>query len=359
MEENIFINNPKNELPSFASVTMESPSNIALVKYWGKKEIQIPTNPSISFTLKNCKTTTTVKFQKGSKKLNDILVENKIEKSFTPKIEKYLSLINQYCPFLENFELTISTSNTFPHSSGIASSASGFSALSMCIVQFEQKICDYSESFKLQKASFLSRIGSGSASRSIYGPMAIWGENKTNNHCSNLFATMHDKVNDIFKDFQDTVLLIDKGQKQVSSTVGHNLMIDHPYSDERFKQARKNLNSIIQILESGNLNDFIRIVEHEALSLHAMMMTSNPYFILMKPGTIEVIQKVWEFRRATKSPICFTLDAGANVHLLYPKSESKRVLNFVKEQLIGYCENQQYICDEIGIGPKLIEESYD
>ena len=63
--------------------------------------------------------------------------------------------------------------------------------------------------------------------------------------------------------------------------------------------------------------------------------------------------------RATKSPICFTLDAGANVHLLYPKSESKRVLNFVKEQLIGYCENQQYICDEIGTGPKLIEESYD
>lgn len=359
MEEKIFKNNPKNEPPLFASVTMESPSNIALIKYWGKKEIQIPTNPSISFTLKNCKTTTTVKFQKGSKKLNDVFINNKIEKSFNPKIEKYLSLINQYCPFLENFELTISTSNTFPHSSGIASSASGFSALSMCIVQFEQKICDYSDSFKLQKASFLSRIGSGSASRSIYGPMAIWGENINDNNCSNLYATMHDKVNGIFKDFQDTVLLIDKGQKQVSSTVGHNLMIDHPYSEERFKQARKNLNSIIQILQSGNLEDFIQIVEHEALSLHAMMMTSNPYFILMKPGTIEVVQKVWEFRRETKSPICFTLDAGANVHLLYPKSESKRVLHFVKEQLIGYCENQQYICDEIGTGPKLIEESYD
>jgi diphosphomevalonate decarboxylase len=359
MENTKFISNPKSIAPSAASITMESPSNIALVKYWGKKEVQIPTNPSISFTLKNCKTTTTLEFKKGSKKLNDIIVDNKIEKSFTPKIKKYLTLINKYCPFLENFELTISTTNTFPHSSGIASSASGFSALSMCIVQFEQKICDYSDSFKLQKASFLSRIGSGSASRSIYGPMAIWGENNKYNNCSNLYATVHEKVNVIFKDYQDTVLLIDKGQKQVSSTVGHNLMIDHPYSEERFKQARKNLNSIIDILESGNLVDFIQIVEHEALSLHAMMMTSNPYFILMKPGTIEVIQKIWEFRNATKSSVCFTLDAGANVHLLYPKSESERILKFVKEQLIGYCENQQYICDEIGTGPKLIEESYD
>ncbi len=359
MEDKKFINTPKSKASSIASITMESPSNIALVKYWGKKDIQIPTNPSISFTLKNCKTTTTLEFKEGNKRLNDIIVDNKTEKSFTPKIEKYLSLIIPYCPFLENYELTISTHNTFPHSSGIASSASGFSALSMCIVQFEQKICNYSDGFKLQKASFLSRIGSGSASRSIYGPMAIWGENNKFENCSDFYATAHNKINTIFKDFQDTVLLIDKGQKQVSSTVGHKLMINHPYAEERFNQAKKNLNSIVDILESGNLDDFIYLVEHEALSLHAMMMTSNPYFILMKAGTIEVIQKIWEFRNATKSSVCFTLDAGANVHLLYPKAETERVLAFVEEQLIGYCENQQYICDEIGTGPKLIKESYD
>ena len=359
MEDKQFVNISKGETPSIASVTMESPSNIALVKYWGKKEIQIPTNPSISFTLKNCKTTTTLVLKKGEKKLNDVLVDKRPEKSFTPKIEKYLSLISEYCPFLENYELSISTANTFPHSSGIASSASGFSALSMCIVQFEQRICNYSDNYKFQKASFLSRIGSGSASRSIYGPMAIWGENKTSNNCSDIYATEHEKINDVFKDYQDTVLLIDKGQKQVSSTVGHKLMINHPYAQERFDQAKQNLSSILDILESGDLKKFIHIVEHEALSLHAMMMTSSPYFILMKPGTIEVIQKIWEFRNATNSSVCFTLDAGANVHLLYPKSETERIIAFVEEQLIGYCENQQYICDEIGTGPKLIEERYD
>ena len=125
------------------------------------------------------------------------------------------------------------------------------------------------------------------------------------------------------------------------------------------EQAKQNLSSILDILESGDLKKFIHIVEHEALSLHAMMMTSSPYFILMKPGTIEVIQKIWEFRNATNSSVCFTLDAGANVHLLYPKSETERIIAFVEEQLIGYCENQQYICDEIGTGPKLIEERYD
>ncbi|MBM77973.1 MAG: diphosphomevalonate decarboxylase [Crocinitomicaceae bacterium] len=359
MEEKSFINVPKNDTPIDASITMESPSNIALIKYWGKKEIQIPTNPSISFTLKNCKTTTTLFLKKGLKKLNNVIVDGKTKHSFTAKIEKYFSLIQSYCPFLENYEITISTSNTFPHSSGIASSASGFSALSMCIVQFEQKLCHYSDEFKFKKASFLSRIGSGSASRSIYGPMAIWGKNNTNNICSDLYATPHNKIHDVFKDFQDTVLLIDKGQKQVSSTVGHKLMVNHPYAKERFSQAKQNLNSILNILCSGNLEDFIQLVEHEALSLHAMMMTSNPYFILMKPGTIETIHKIWEFRKTTKTPLCFTLDAGANVHLLYPKSESNRIMAFVEDQLIGYCENQQYICDEIGTGPKLIEESYD
>ena len=86
MEEKSFINPPKNDTPIDASITMESPSNIALVKYWGKKEIQIPTNPSISFTLKNCKTTTNLSLKKGLKKLNDVIVDGKTKHSFTAKI---------------------------------------------------------------------------------------------------------------------------------------------------------------------------------------------------------------------------------------------------------------------------------
>ena len=92
------------------------------------------------------------------------------------------------------------------------------------------------------------------------------------------------------------------------------------------------------------------LVESEALSLHAMMMTSMPYFILMKPNTLEIINKIWKFRSETQSPVCFTLDAGANVHVLYPENVKEKVLQFIQHELVGYCQNGQYICDEIGNG---------
>ena len=87
--------------------------------------------------------------------------------------------------------------------------------------------------------------------------------------------------------------MVDKGEKQVSSTVGHNLMHDHPFAQERFKQTDKNLSKLKNVLKEGDLNKFIEIVESEALTLHAMMMTSMPYFILMKPNTLEIINKIW------------------------------------------------------------------
>jgi diphosphomevalonate decarboxylase len=145
-------------------------------------------------------------------------------------------------------------------------------------------------------------------------------------------------------------LLVDKGEKQVSSTVGHDLMHNHPYSEQRFLQAHSNLSKIKSVLENGNLEEFIKIVESEALTLHAMMMSSFPYFILMKPNTLEIINKIWNYRNETKIPVCFTLDAGANVHVLYPENDRVAVLQFIKDELVGYCQNGQYICDEIGFG---------
>jgi diphosphomevalonate decarboxylase len=144
--------------------------------------------------------------------------------------------------------------------------------------------------------------------------------------------------------------LVDKGEKQVSSTVGHDLMHNHPYAERRFAQAHENLDQLSAVLENGNLDEFIAIVESEALTLHSMMMTSMPYFILMKPNTLEIINAIWKFRKETAIPVCFTLDAGANVHILYPKHVSDKVLEFITSKLVGYCQNGQYICDEIGMG---------
>jgi diphosphomevalonate decarboxylase len=75
----------------------------------------------------------------------------------------------------------------------------------------------------------------------------------------------------------------------------------------------------------------------------------------MKPNTLEIINKIWKFRNETKTPVCFTLDAGANVHVLYPENVRENVLQFIKDELVGYCQNGNYICDAIGNGSQLIQ----
>jgi diphosphomevalonate decarboxylase len=127
-------------------------------------------------------------------------------------------------------------------------------------------------------------------------------------------------------------------------------MKQHPFAEKRFEQAHQNLTALKKILTNGELTEFVQLVESEALTLHAMMMTSLPYFILMKPNTLEIIQKIWKFRDQTAIPVCFTLDAGANVHVLYPENFRVEVLQFIKNELVVYCQNGQYICDEIGEG---------
>jgi len=338
-------------------VTYRSPSNIALVKYWGKKANQIPANPSISFTLDACATTTSVAFTKLDSKAEDysfdLLFEGKSKEDFRPKIRTFLNRIEKYLPFLREYHFSIETSNTFPHSSGIASSASGMSALSLCLLQIERELQpEMTMAFFNQKASFLARLGSGSACRSIEGSLVQWGKHDTEGS-SDLYGIKYPyKVHQVFHEYHDTILLVDKGQKQVSSTLGHELMHDHPFAKNRFAQAHKNLTKLKSVFEEGNLEAFLKIVESEALTLHAMMMTSMPYFVLMKPNTLEIINKIWAFRQQSKTHVCFTLDAGANVHVLYPESEKEEVYEFIRNELVAYCENGQYICDRIGFGAK-------
>jgi diphosphomevalonate decarboxylase len=337
-------------------VTWQSPSNIALVKYWGKYDNQIPANPSISFTLNASNTTTTLSWKEKEADDNfdfEVWFEGQLEDSFRPKIEAFFKRINHMLPFLKRFSFKIETSNTFPHSSGIASSASGLSALSLCFASMAQSLnIPHDEDF-FRFASTLSRLGSGSASRSIFGNLVVWGKHLLIDGSSDNYATpLSSEVHQVFENFQDTILLVDKGEKQVSSTVGHGLMNDHPYASKRFEQASENLSKMKAILSSGDLDAFGNLVESEALTLHAMMMTSNPYFILMKPNTLRIIEEIWKFRKETKTPVYFTLDAGANVHMLFPEMVKNKVDTFTKSKLVGYCKNEEYICDQIGQGPK-------
>ena len=355
MEINHFISKNSNSPIAFQT-RWEAPSNIALIKYWGKTEPQIPKNPSLSFTLSSSVTKTEVIFTPKSEASFDFefSFEGVLKPDFHPKLNTFFERIKQYSPWLDLYSLKIDSSNSFPHSSGIASSASAMAALSLCIMDMEKELFpEFESELFIKKASFLARLGSGSASRSIEGPVTFWGKNSSRKESSDLFATPFGQtLHNVFKDYQDTILLVDKGSKPVSSTQGHQLMFDHPYATSRFIQAEQNLNTLASIMETGDLDGFIKIVESEALSLHAMMMTSSPYFILMQPQTLEIIQKIWQFRKETQIPICFTLDAGANVHLLYPMNTKPKVHSFIDDVLAGFCQNRQYLTDSVGTGAK-------
>ena len=354
--EKMFIENRVR--PVSGSSKWEAPSNIALVKYWGKFGAQYPKNPSMSFTLSKCVTQTSLAFKPKENSSSsfsfDFIFEGKPTPSFHPKIEAFLERIELYTPFVKTHHLTIESNNSFPHSSGIASSASGMSALALGIMSIEKEInSEISEDYFFKKASFLARLGSGSAARSIQGPLVSWGLSDAIDGSSDLFGTpFRSKIHTVFQDYQDTILLIDKGQKNVSSSLGHDLMNNHHYATTRFDQARKNVEDLKSILANGDLTAFVSLVESEALTLHALMMASKPYFILMHPNTLHVLNKVWAYRKENKSALCFTLDAGANVHLLYPKSEREAVLKYIKGELSVYCQNNQFIEDQIGSGAR-------
>lgn len=278
-------------------------------------------------------------------------VDNELNAAFTPKVLKFFLKIEKQFPWLHDYHIQIHTSNTFPHSSGIASSASAFSALALCLSHIHSQLSPDSEKLSLNDISSLARLGSGSACRSVAGGLMVWGEHPAFEGSSDLYAIQHSDVDAVFQSYKDAILLVHKGEKSVSSTLGHSLIDNHPFAERRFEKAESNMLKLKQILKEGDTAGFVDLVEAEALMLHAMMMSSDPNFILMKPNTLSIIETIRNFREQTGIPLCFTLDAGANVHLLYPDGYSSEVEGLIEDKLKGYCENDAYICDQVGQGP--------
>jgi len=335
-------------------VGWQSPSNIALVKYWGKHGKQLPQNPSISFTLSECRSETFVTFEKEEKFGFTFYFEGQENPPFGAKIKKFLLDNQAFFPFINQLQLKVESRNTFPHSSGIASSASSMSAFVMCLLEIENQLAGKTE-LDLRKASYFSRLASGSAARSVFPKMALWGATEAYEGSSDEYAvSLENDIHPIFKTYRDSILIVSGEKKSVSSRAGHGLMEGNPYAPARYAQANENIKNLLAALKSGDLDTFINITESEALQLHALMMCSNPSFILMKPNTLRIIEAVRNFRNETKIPLCFTLDAGPNVHLLYPESEAEKVECFIKKVLSSYCVGNQWIADRVGDGSKKI-----
>ncbi|MFA6401560.1 MAG: hypothetical protein WCX31_08045 [Salinivirgaceae bacterium] len=338
-------------------ISWRSPSNIALIKYWGKTGNQLPMNPSLSFSLDAAFTETTIAVIEGADNNGvdvSLTFEGNKNKPFEDRLAKFINSAIKHIPSLKGLRLEIDSYNSFPHSSGIASSASSMSALALGLVVIEQKLLGNITQFNdfQQKTSFIARLGSGSAARSVYGGYSVWGAVPENNRFSDEYATdINDLIHPIFKSYRDAILLVTHKEKKVSSSVGHQLMENHPFAATKFKESFKNIELMLGIMQKGEQLDFALLIEREALSLHAMMMTSNPSFILMEPQTIAIIGKIRDFRQETGLPVCFTLDAGANVHFIYPEKDTVPVKLFIENELLPHCYNRQWIDDKVGLGP--------
>ncbi|MCO5259785.1 MAG: diphosphomevalonate decarboxylase [Crocinitomicaceae bacterium] len=334
-----------------SKIIAKYPSNIALVKYWGKYGYQLPCNPSISLTLKNA--STTVELEKKAKTKEgielDYFFEGIANESFKNRMVDYIGKQPEFEQLFKEFAILINSENTFPHSAGIASSASAFAAISGALL----KASGYNQPDFNEVASNLARKGSGSACRSYFGPYALWGELDGVARSNNEYAVPLEDIHTNFQSMCDTILIVEDQPKKVSSSVGHGLMKDHPYAAARFVDAKKHCNEMLSTLKSGDFNQFISITEREALSLHAMMMTSGDYYLLMKSGTIQIIEQLIEYRKETDLPICFTLDAGPNVHLLYPKSIEEKANEFIKAI---QDQTKSILYDEAGFGGEIRSE---
>jgi diphosphomevalonate decarboxylase len=340
------------------SISWKSPSNIALIKYWGKYGNQLPRNPSLSFTLEEAHTIMNLEWSAKERPDNELSLKlffnNLRHEPFEEKLKAKLSGLANIFPFINQLDLVIDTANSFPHSAGIASSASSMSALALCLCSMEDHFFGTLEEDKLfeQKASFVSRLLSGSACRSIYGTAAIWGEIAEIPESADLYAIpAEDRIHPVFKDFQNSILIVSADEKAVSSSEGHRLMENNPYANSRYAQAKQRLIALLQALETGDVEKMGHIAEEEALSLHALMMTSTPSYLLLEPATLLLIQKIRRFRQESGIPAYFTLDAGPNIHLLYPSSYVNEVNDFIISELSAHCADGMFIADQVGEGP--------
>ncbi|HET8574156.1 MAG TPA: hypothetical protein VFL76_09815 [Edaphocola sp.] len=332
-------------------ITARFPSNIALVKYWGKHGNQLPCNASLSMTLSRAHTEVKLYYteKKGKDAQLEYLFEGQPNEAFGQRVLRYAQRQPVFADLLYNFDLRFESKNSFPHSAGIASSASAFAAIAAILLK-ASPASDTDDFIRL--ASRLARLGSGSACRSFYGPFAQWGYLEGINGSSDEFAVPVTDIHDNFKQLRDTILIVEDEPKKVSSSVGHGLMKHHPFARSRFAQANDHCMKMISVLKNGDFEAFISITEREALSLHAMMMTSGNYYLLIKPDTVRIIEQVFQFREATGLPLCFTLDAGPNVHLLYPESVRDKVRPFLEHYLQQY-GLKSVIDDQAGVGGEI------
>lgn len=329
-----------------SKATVIAPSNIAFIKYWGARDLErvLPTNPSISMTLTRCVSHTTAELldEGGADEIflaGDDGTLTSAPASFAHRIQAHLERLRAWAGRREG--LRIATRNSFPASAGIASSASGFAALTLAVVRAFGETPTPAELSNLAR-----RSGSGSASRSVLGGFVEWparpiGEELTEEHAHAVPLAPADHW-----DLRDVIALIETGPKDVSSLDGHRRAPTSPYFEHRLTLLPERLERVRTAIRERDFDTLGETVEEEAIDLHLIAMSSKPPIFYWAPGTLTVLEAVRELR-AEGVPAASTLDAGANVHVICPPSSEARVV----ERLTAIPAVHRVIRDRVGPGP--------
>lgn len=296
-----------------------SSANIAFIKFWGKKvpSLNIPFNNSISMNLSNCLTKTTVEFRPDLKK-DMVLVNKKTMSSDSyQRVVRFLNIIRKMARI--NYKAKVYTQNNFPSDAGIASSASGFSALALA--------ASTAAGLKLNKnrLSALARLGSGSACRSIPDGFSEWRKGKSD---ESSYAREIFPVN--YWDLCDIVAVVSSERKKKSSGEGHEAALTSPYFKERQKQLPKRITDFKMALQKKDFELLGKLIEEEAIDLHLIAMSSKPPIFYLNNHTFEVIESLRAWREKGLQAY-FTMDAGPNVHVICREKDVVKVNSKLKK----------------------------
>ena len=270
---------------------------------------------------------------------------------FGRRVERFVQEVTEELPVLKDLSLRIETENTFPHSCGVASSASAFSALALCLCEIQQKEGGAFEGLDFHtRSSFVARLGSGSACRSLFAPFSLWGLWEGFPSSCDEWAVPVFQVHPDFFQLRDSICLVNSDPKEVSSSRGHKLMEDNPFARTRYQTANQRVGQLLSFLEAGELKGFIELAEMESLALHGMIFLSPQPSIMLAPDSLSIIERVRDFQRLHRDiPLGFTIDAGPNIHLLSFERDREVVNPFIEEEIAPL--TQGIIEDVLGEGP--------
>ncbi|MBN1479791.1 diphosphomevalonate decarboxylase [candidate division KSB1 bacterium] len=292
-----------------------APSNIALCKYWGKRnaELNLPINSSLSISLGHLGTETVISQNESSDDmwLNDRHLD--ADETFAKRLIAYLNLFRPS----PDFFFKISTTNNFPTAAGLASSASGYAALILALDDF------FDWNLEGKALSILARLGSGSASRSVYQGFVQWYRGASDDGMD----SYAEQLPEVWPELRLAVLTVSHATKPVSSTEGMQKTVETSTLYKSWpEKAERDLDLLRTAIQYKYFEQLGSVAESNALAMHATMIDTSPPVLYWLPETVAIFRKIWHLRRQGEQ-LYFTIDAGPNVKLLYEKPDEKMIQN--------------------------------